>query len=146
MTTSPKAWWEKLARGAHLDELTRRECLELLGAKHVGRLAYNGPNGPRVVPMNYVVTDLSLIFRTDPEREPGRYSRARMVAFEVDEIDEFFHGGWSVLVTGLAEPVTVEELRALTIEETPDPWPEGLRDLFLQIPLADLSGRRVLPS
>ena len=39
----------------HLRELSRDECLELLATKTVGRVAYCTPDGPEVLPLNYVV-------------------------------------------------------------------------------------------
>ena len=67
------------------------------------------------------------------------------VAFEVDQVDEFLHAGWSVLVTGEADQITIRELQLLDVFQVPYPWPEGERSLFLQLPLTALTGRRVHP-
>ena len=40
--------------GSGLIELDRAECLELLAAKSVGRIAYVGDTGPRILPVNYI--------------------------------------------------------------------------------------------
>ena len=45
-------------------ELDRQECMELLAAKAVGRLAYVVDNGARILPFNYVVAEDSVILRT----------------------------------------------------------------------------------
>ena len=52
--------------------------------------------------MNYTVAGGRLLFRTTPDTEAGRCANRRQVAFEVDQIDESRHAGWSVLVTGEA--------------------------------------------
>ena len=53
--------------GTALIELDREECLELLAAKSVGRLAYAADYGARILPVNYVLADDSIIFRTVPD-------------------------------------------------------------------------------
>ena len=40
------------------------ECRELLAAKSVGRVGFNGPDGPQVLPVNYVVHRRGIFFRT----------------------------------------------------------------------------------
>jgi nitroimidazol reductase NimA-like FMN-containing flavoprotein (pyridoxamine 5'-phosphate oxidase superfamily) len=98
------------------------------------------------VPINYTVAGGRLLFRTTPDSEAGRCADRHQVAFEVDQIDEPRHAGWSVLVTGEAHQITVRELELLDIFQAPDPWAEGERPLFLQLPLITMTGRRVLPS
>lgn len=54
------------------------------------------------------------------------------MADDVDDIDPVLHLGWSVIVTGIATPVTSSEdearhLRALR------PWVEGRWDLVIRI-------------
>ena len=65
------------------------------------------------------------------------------MAFEADQVDKFLQAGWSVLVTGEANQITTRELELLDLVQAPDPWPEGERSLFLQLPLATMTGRRV---
>jgi hypothetical protein len=50
-----EAFWTAAQLGAGLIELDRQECLELLAAKAVGRVAYVVDNGARILPMNYIV-------------------------------------------------------------------------------------------
>ena len=141
MTTA--VWWFVTQRGGRVERLGPSECRRLLASCAVGRLGYSTMDGPRIVPMNYTVVGERLIFRTTPDTEAGRCAHGAQVAFEVDQIDEFLHAGWSVLVTGEADQITARELRLLDLFQAPDPWPEGERSLFLQLPLATITGRRV---
>ena len=88
-----------LFRG-ELRELDVAECRELLGTKKVGRVAYCGSDGPEVLPMNYVVADESLLFRTSPSSALGHRLRVDVAAFQVDEVDDYTESGWSVLLRG----------------------------------------------
>ena len=146
MTTTPSPWWPPLHRGGRLEELDPTECRTLLASTHVGRLSYVCEQGPRVVPMNYVIAGDSVVFRTSLRTEAARYGRGRPVAFEVDQVDEFLQAGWSVLVVGVAHELSVKMLESLDVDRMPDPWPEGMRSLFLHIPLTNVTGRRVHPA
>jgi len=55
--TNSDAFWRAAELGTGLIELDRSECLELLAAKSVGRLAYVVDNGARILPLNYVVAE-----------------------------------------------------------------------------------------
>ena len=138
--------WSLTQRGGRLERLSPSEGRRLLGSCAIGRLGYSCADGPRIVPMNYTMVADRLIFRTEPNSEAGRCANGHPVAFEVDQVDEFLHTGWSVLVTGKATEITLGELRMLDLCQSPDPWPEGLRPLFLQLPLAKITGRRVHPA
>jgi uncharacterized protein len=127
------------------DELSEAECRELLGAKSVGRLGFVTAEGPAVLPVNYVVHDGDVMFRTAPYNVVAGSIRGQRVAFEVDELDDFLEGGWSVLVVGQAE--FVEDGDELPPESSgrPQPWAEGSRPLYVRIRTARITGRRVLP-
>ncbi|HET9561890.1 MAG TPA: pyridoxamine 5'-phosphate oxidase family protein, partial [Propionibacteriaceae bacterium] len=53
--TTSGAFWTAAELGSGLIELDRAECLELLAAKFVGRIAYVGDTGPRILPVNYIL-------------------------------------------------------------------------------------------
>jgi nitroimidazol reductase NimA-like FMN-containing flavoprotein (pyridoxamine 5'-phosphate oxidase superfamily) len=138
-------WWFLSQRAGRVEHLSPSECRRLVSANAVGRLGYSTAEGPRIVPMNYTVAGGRLLFRTAPDSEAGRCANRHQVAFEVDQIDEARRAGWSVLVTGEASQLTIRELELLGILKAPDPWAEGDRSVFLQLPLTSMTGRRVLP-
>jgi uncharacterized protein len=137
-----RRWFEP----ALLQELPTEECSELLAAKSVGRLGFNGPDGPQVLPVNYVVRLGDIFFRTAAEGTLSRAILAGRVAFEVDDIDEFMQRGWSVLAVGAAEVVDDPELLAeLAGDQGPEPWAVGTRPQVVRIRTERMTGRRVLP-
>jgi Pyridoxamine 5'-phosphate oxidase len=74
----------------------------LLESSNIGRLAYCADSGPRIVPMSCTLVSEQLIFRTGMDTEASGYLINRPVAFDVDQVDEFLHTGWSVLIVGNA--------------------------------------------
>ena len=145
MTTAEAFWSVAGTSATPLVELTREECLDALRSKSVGRLAYTSDDGPRVIPVNYVLTADGVIFRTVPDGEVARHAMDSLCAFEIDEIDEFFEAGWSVLVAGVAQLLTEADFRRLQYGRIPEPWAAGPRILFVKIPLLQVSGRQLLP-
>jgi nitroimidazol reductase NimA-like FMN-containing flavoprotein (pyridoxamine 5'-phosphate oxidase superfamily) len=143
MTVATKIWWEPAYRGGRIEVLEVSECRRLLVTSNVGRLGYATPDEQRIVPLNYVVFDEHLVFRTSSENDIARFVPGRPVAFEVDDMDGFLQSGWSVLACGTADELPRESLRAMDVGETPEPWAEGVRPLYLRIPLTRLTGRRV---
>jgi nitroimidazol reductase NimA-like FMN-containing flavoprotein (pyridoxamine 5'-phosphate oxidase superfamily) len=137
--TVTDAWFQ-----GRLTELAEAECLELLATRQVGRLAYCDQDGPLAVPVNYVVHDGMVLFRTSPHTSLGQHARSAAVAFEVDEIDDFSQSGWSVLVRGPAEYVDPDDLPTGR-NSRPVPWPQGVRTLHVRIRPLSITGRRLLP-
>jgi nitroimidazol reductase NimA-like FMN-containing flavoprotein (pyridoxamine 5'-phosphate oxidase superfamily) len=142
--TNALTWWEPAYRGGRLERLERYECESLLATKNIGRLGFRVTGSQRIVLMNYVITNHHLVIRTAPHTEAA-HCLGEDVAFEVDDVDEFLLTGWDVLAHGVAELLPPEWLRAMDIGETPEPWAEGVRSVYIRIPLENLSGRRVHP-
>lgn len=125
-------------------ELNRQECEMLLRSGVVGRVAVSTPTGPHIVPVNYSVVNDAITLRTSPYSLLGTYGRNTLLAFEVDYFDYEQQHGWSVLARGRAEVVTEPgELERIRLVWPPRPWVGGARNLYLQLPWTDLSGRRV---
>lgn len=146
MGAKPGPWGEPAYLGGRLEELDANECRRLLVATNVGRLGYSTADEQRIVPINYVIFDDQLVFRTLPDHDIAEFARDRPVAFEIDELDRFLQTGWSVLVTGTAEELPREALRSMDVFDTPEPWAEGVRSLYLKVALTYLTGRRVHPA
>jgi nitroimidazol reductase NimA-like FMN-containing flavoprotein (pyridoxamine 5'-phosphate oxidase superfamily) len=128
-----------------LEELSPADCWELLEERAVGRVAYCNAGEPTVLPVNYTVRTGSIVFRT---RVRGRLADAMndlTAAFEVDDVDEHMHAGWSVLLVGLASWVTdTEELSDLWWDQhQPEPWAAGERNVFVRIVPTKVTGRRL---
>jgi nitroimidazol reductase NimA-like FMN-containing flavoprotein (pyridoxamine 5'-phosphate oxidase superfamily) len=134
---STETWFQ-----GQLRDLSQEECLELLASKSVGRIAYDGPDGPEVLPLNFVVQDGSVLFRTSPYSELGRRLRLDVAAFQVDEVDDYTQSGWSVLLRGPIEPVEPDDLPPADLR--PTAWPAGRRSLHLRLQPRTITGRRLL--
>jgi nitroimidazol reductase NimA-like FMN-containing flavoprotein (pyridoxamine 5'-phosphate oxidase superfamily) len=139
-------WWPIWHRGGRLETLDAAECRRLLTATSVGRLGYQTERGPRIVPLNYALAGQWIITRTAPDTEVARFATNQTVAFELDQTDEYLQTGWSVLVVGELRVISAETLRMLAPAQTPDPWAEGPRSVFLQLGIDEMTGRRVHPA
>ena len=128
----------------HLRELTEQECRELLQDQKVGRVAWSDPDGPVVLPVNYRFVDGRVFFRTSPHSELARHFSPGRAAFQIDYVDEFLQSGWSVLVRGRAELLEWDELPG--DDDRPEPWAEGIRNVYVRITPDRITGRRVLPT
>ncbi|MDN5762464.1 MAG: pyridoxamine 5'-phosphate oxidase family protein [Microlunatus sp.] len=136
-------YWLAMSHGARIVELDRAESLRLLAAKKVGRLAMVHDGAPMIIPMNFTLTDERVIFRT-LAHGLAAHAVGHPVAFEVDDIDDFLEAGWSVVVGGTARLLSEEELSELR-GGGPDPWAEGPRTLYVEVPIEHLSGRQLVP-
>lgn len=125
-------------------ELSREESESLLRLGVVGRVAVSTPDGPHIVPVNYSVVDDAVVLRTTPYSVLGLHARDAVVAFEVDQLDQDQHHGWSVMARGRSEAVTdaglLERIEAVC---PPQPWAGGNRPLFLRIVWTELTGRKL---
>ena len=75
----------------------------------MGRVAYATDAGARILPVNYVLGADCVIFRTVPDGEIFRYALNSNCAFEIDETNEFFESGWSVVAVGRLQLATEGE-------------------------------------
>jgi uncharacterized protein len=129
--------------GGEVMELSRSECETLLRRGVVGRVAIATPQGPHIAPLNYSISEGSVVLCTTPYSLLGTYGRDSLLAFEIDHFEQVHERGWSVVVRGRAEPVEdAAELRNL-VRVLPHPWAAGRRSLYLRIPLTEVSGRRL---
>jgi uncharacterized protein len=124
-------------------ELSRSECEKLLAEHSVGRVGLSAPSGPQILPVTYAYYGKTVVFRTSPYGVLSSLERHRRVAFEIDDIDEERHSGWSVLVLGSAERVTQRYTLSTLWEEGPVPWASGTRNLFIVITPDSITGRSV---
>jgi nitroimidazol reductase NimA-like FMN-containing flavoprotein (pyridoxamine 5'-phosphate oxidase superfamily) len=87
---------------APVTELTLDACWDLLRRHQFGRLALTVGNEPEIFPLNYVVQDDTLVFRTAQGTKLAALTVNDMVALEIDGFDQ--RTGWSVVVKGQAHP------------------------------------------
>jgi hypothetical protein len=82
-----------------MEILDEAECLRLLGAAEVGRLGIAIMNKPDIFPVNFVVDEGTVVFRTAEGTKFAAAVLGEAVAFEVDGYDAQAGEAWSVVVT-----------------------------------------------
>lgn len=126
-----------------LNEMTRKEAERRLRAGESGRVAFAAPDGPHIVPVNYVIVDDTLVIRTTPYSLLGAHGRDAVIAMEIDAIDPEHQAGWSVVIRGRAATThrSLDGAR-LRLPES-QPWAPGRRTLHLHLSLTDseITGR-----
>jgi len=135
-----------------LERLDERECLRLIGAGWLGRVAYTGQFGPTVLPVLYKLHEGSVVFHTfqdtltEEDLRTGIAHAEYQVAFEVDHFDPDTLVGWTVLAVGPAHHVDTEAERASIISTGDDPWPGAEPEHLVRVQPTRIAGlRRHLP-
>jgi nitroimidazol reductase NimA-like FMN-containing flavoprotein (pyridoxamine 5'-phosphate oxidase superfamily) len=101
---------------------------------------------PSVQPVNFVLHNGQIVFRTSPGSKLAAAMHNTVVAFEVDEYDSARHVGWSVTAVGRSSVVADRERRRELALLPLQPWAPGERDHFVVISTAVLHGRRIVRS
>ena len=130
-------------RDARWQELAKDECFGLLAGQQLGRVVLVDDLGPIALPVNYVLDQHTVLFRTDEGAKLEVACRGGPVGFEVDGADEATRTGWSVLVRGEAtevtDPAELARLRELPLY----PWAQGAKTRYVRILPTVLTGRRI---
>lgn len=127
---------------AHVRDIGRTECVDLLRSQKVGRIAFTDDSGPDALPVNYSVDGEDILIATTGYSSIARAANGAMVAFEIDEIDEYTESGWSVVVRGRAHHESAFQPQ----ENPPYPWAEGNRSYLIRIHPDVITGRRLVPA
>ncbi len=124
--------------------LNEDDCWALLMRAEVGRLAICVGDGPQIFPVNFVVDNRTLLFRTAEGTKLAAVAVSPQVAFEVDGFDKSTGEAWSVVVHGTArllehlnEVYAAQELPLFSWNPTPKP-------VFVRVERTRVSGRRFL--
>jgi len=127
------------APGSGIAELDAEQCWRLLRTHDLGRLAVVGAAGADVFPLNYLVHDDGVYFRTAPGSKLNALDLHPAVAFEIDGRSR--RKVWSVVVHGTARPVTDAEVVASSgVSRMPTDLP-GEKHHYLTIDAPHLTGR-----
>ncbi|MGR4010877.1 pyridoxamine 5'-phosphate oxidase family protein [Leucobacter sp. 1207-22] len=112
---------------------------ERLATQRVGRIVTNVAGLVDIVPVNYVVDDRSIVFRTAEGTKLSSLVVNHEVLFEVDSYDD--QRGWSVVIRGNAH--RIQKLSEIErAEELPlRPMVATVKMEFVRITVASLTGR-----
>lgn len=130
-----------------IEWLDRDECLRLLAADEIGRLAVVAGQSPEVFPVNYRMDGDAVVFRTGPGTKLDHGLRGP-AAFEIDHFDRQHRTGWSVVVHGRLEEATAYDARTYErVQALPvDPWAGGDKSHWVRLVPERITGRRVGPA
>jgi nitroimidazol reductase NimA-like FMN-containing flavoprotein (pyridoxamine 5'-phosphate oxidase superfamily) len=109
----------------------------------VGRVAFVPDDGvPMTIPVNYRLVDSNDRTWVAIRTRPGNVlDRAEMfVAFEIDQVDEVHHEGWSVVVRGTLHHID-PDAAAFRERFDPEPWVVEERDSWLAVDAFAITGR-----
>jgi nitroimidazol reductase NimA-like FMN-containing flavoprotein (pyridoxamine 5'-phosphate oxidase superfamily) len=128
-------------------ELTRSECLTLLGTGTIGRVVVTlgSQSRPVIRPVNYGFDPVSqsVVFHSTPGSKLFALLHSTSACFEADHIDVARQTGWSVIVEGVTEPVRDPmQLRRLQ-QAAPHSWVAGPDAQLIRIRARTVSGRRI---
>ena len=129
--------------------ISEAESMELLASRGLGRLVYNGPDGPTALPVVYKIDAGSIVLGTwdpvlfDEDLRTGIAQAEYKVAVEVDHIDVDAREGWFVLVRGAAHHLDTEAERAPFIDAGLEPWVEGVPAHFIRVNPTSIWGNRI---
>jgi nitroimidazol reductase NimA-like FMN-containing flavoprotein (pyridoxamine 5'-phosphate oxidase superfamily) len=124
--------------------LTEDQCWEALSTTDVGRLAVRAGEDIDVFPVNFLVTDREVYFRTAPGSKMIELTAAPRVAFEADGTTSGMR--WSVTLRGDAHrlgfdsEIEASGVRALRSSDPTVKWN------YVRITPRSISGRRFVPS
>ena len=130
-------------RDNNLTVITPDECDALLRRSHLGRIAVVDEDLPLILPVNFVVDDADVVFRTNPGSKLDAALRQAPVAFEIDGVDEQNRTGWSVLIRGFAHEVTDAAELARLEQLAVVPWAPGDNRHYIRVTSSQTSGRRI---
>jgi hypothetical protein len=127
-----------------LEPIPHEECLVLLRAHDVGRIAVVRDEFPLVVPVNYRVVQTGdrvwIALRTRPG---NMVETAVKVGFEIDHADHIHQEGWSVVARGMLMHVD-PDAADFRSQHDPEPWLLAERDAWLVIEPFEITGRRLV--
>lgn len=125
-----------------MEILSSDECWRILADQAVGRLAVAVAGEVDIFPMNYVVHEQTIVFRTAEGSKLAALTANARVTFEIDGYEPESGEAWSVEVKGLAQVLQrfadiydAEDLPLFTWNASPKQW-------FVKIKPRTVSGRR----
>ena len=121
----------------------REECLRLLSAAPIGRIAVSRDALPSILPVNFVLRDEAVLFASGSGSKALAVAHGDVIAFEVDDFEVGSRTGWSVLVVGRAEEVDRREREWADVGDALQPWVGRWASYLFRLPTVRMTGRQV---
>ena len=126
---------------AHLNTLTRDECLELLDQVVVGRIGYVTDGTAIILPVNFMVLDGDIVFCTAKGSTLNWLSLRGRLSFQADASSWADREGWSVLIHGVAREVTDSNELEILRRGLMRSWLRSPAEHWVRIRIETISGR-----
>ena len=126
-----------------VEQLGEPECEALIAQASIGRVGFTDAAGPMILPVNYIVAEGFIAFRSDSTSMLVNVP-LRAIAFEIDGWDGPT-SAWSVVVRGHAREVTsalgerYEQLRSTAVPT----FAPGPPVHWIVLEMDRISGRRI---
>lgn len=125
-----------------IQNLSGEESLELLATKTFGRLVVRRNDDMDLFPLNYLVHEGEIYFRTAEGSKLFSLTLNNDVLFEADNVDGDSQEAWSVVVKGTARTLTsnaeIEAADQLPLK----PWLPTLKYNYVVVSPNEISGRK----
>ena len=132
-----------VGRSPVFESLSESQCLEYLGTRDLGRVAFQVDRQVDAFPVNYCCDGQVVVFRT---AWGSRLHRSRLlpVTFEADSWDPETRLGWSVVLKGVTRDVTdgVDVFSRDLRQSNVVPVAPGKRELWMALFPSEITGRR----
>ncbi|MCB0948804.1 MAG: pyridoxamine 5'-phosphate oxidase family protein [Mycobacterium sp.] len=120
--------------------LPESECWQLLSSAPLGRLVTSADGSPEIFPVNFVVQNRTVLFRTAEGTKLISSAINNQVLFEADDYSAA--EGWSVIVKGVARSLHTDQ----EIEEAERvqllPWTATVKEHYIRVLPTRVTGRR----
>lgn len=122
------------------------EALRLLASVEYGRIVFTQNALPAIRPVNHLVDNGTIVIRSRLSAAVSTevdVQRPSVVAYEADVIDPAVRLGWTVVVTGWANPVTDPDDVA-RLQAALSPWVNMTMDTIIRITPEIITGFRLV--
>nr|MDT0526230.1 pyridoxamine 5'-phosphate oxidase family protein [Streptomyces sp. DSM 41633] len=120
--------------------LSERESWDLLGGVSLGRLVTAVDDEANVFPVNFVVQNRTILFRTAAGTKLISAAINNQVVFEADDHDSA--EGWSVIVRGVARTLRSDEELDEAEQAQLLPWTATSKTHYVRVSPVRVTGRR----
>ncbi|WP_328325655.1 pyridoxamine 5'-phosphate oxidase family protein [Kribbella sp. NBC_00382] len=127
-----------------LEILSDEDCLKLLDSVPIGRLVFTRGGLPVIRLVNFVIDDRAVLFATADGDKHRAAERGDVVAFEVDDLDQDRHLGWTVTAAGHLSVIDPDEAAAVERTLPLRPWAPDRDRQLIRLAIELLEGRRLV--
>lgn len=132
----------EVPEGSRTEILEAEDCWRYLRSSYIGRLALINGSVPEIFPVNFLVQDQQLFFRTAPGTKLRALLTGAVVALEADGLNPYGTEVWSVVAKGPAQPMAQDDLSFPDDDPDRGPWAPGLKEHLIRIAPTEITGRR----